>query len=534
MSDQDTQDVSLLAASSRTENLQVQILDQSPVLLEANPGVDSAEQYVADDLLQEQLARLFLMPAEPTQEDRGPLAVRWACERLAAGNSPRELGNAVIAEAARAHSPLSDNTGHGAGPANVSALLAAATCSVELAERHENSIRQAAATDTESARVSAVLVVALAATTFGSAQPKQALLPNRHEHPSTALADFWQATSEGKSTQAARSWLQLAEMDSTEAHNALLSAAATRFCVDEQPLILAALLSLSTPPRELRHQLLAGVVEQIAKLEIDEELALDQRMQAQFLAEDAQNRSPQTEGRLERASNERLSALATGIARTPQEQLEPLLLASLEEGLSPEDLADTLALLRAAAFSVTSSGQNSSHSDHNQADYKQVEQVEHVALRACIAADAVRLCMATTLPLSLRYELALAAPTSPAAGILAPLAELWVPPFDSSGLADTLLALGEADPEASAEAATAIDPLDHESTDTAWCAIRRATASDCSLRMQRLVQVTALERGFRASSHPAKIWFLSAAARTAANSRLHRGALAELAEDTLS
>ena len=531
MSDQDTQDVSLITASPRSKHADLTNTVSPAIASELQLPADQREQDILQDVLTEDLAKLFFDTTEPTQENLESGAALWACARLAAGHSPRDLGNAIIAVAARTRPFYSQSTDYSTSSPNMAALLTAATVTVELADRQENSIRQAAAIDSESARLSAVLVVAIAASAFNSAQPTQPVLANPHEHPSTALADFWQATSEGEPTPAAQSWLRLEELDSTEAQNALVSAASTRYCVDELPLILATRLASSSPSEAVRQQLLAGVVERIAQQEIDEELALDQRMQAQLLAEDAQNRSPETDGRLERASNERLSALATGIARTPREQLNPLLLASLHDGLSPEDLVDTLALLRAAAYSVTSPSTQSGSSDQIWVDPKHAEQS---ALRACIAADAVQLCMARTECLSLRYELALAAPSSPSARVLAPLAELWVPPFDSSGLADTLLALSEADPDTAAEAATAIDPLDHESTDTAWCAFRRAAASDCSLHMQRLVQVAALERGFRGSSHPAKIWFLSAAARTAAHARSHPDHLSALAENFLS
>ena len=187
---------------------------------------------------------------------------------------------------------------------------------------------------------------------------------------------------------------------------------------------------------------------------------------------------------------------------------------------------DTFALLRAAAYAVTSIDAVSVHEGAN-------PQVQS-ALTACIAADALQLCMRSTQSLSLRYELALAAPLSPSASSLDSVGELWVPPFDSSGLADTLLALADADPDSAAEAATAIPPQDHESTNQAWLAIRRAVAADSSLQMQPLAQVAALERGFRATDHPARIWFLAAAARTAAQSRSHAEPLAALAEDILS
>ncbi|MEX0768197.1 MAG: hypothetical protein WD029_06975, partial [Microthrixaceae bacterium] len=345
--------------------------------------------------------------------------------------------------------------------------------------------------------------------------------PSSFIQSSSALAEFWHATSAANSSLATQSWLSLESADPQAAQDALISAAATRFSSDEQLLILPALLPLATPSSKAKQNLFCATVKQIALEAIDEDRATDQRMQAQLLAETALSLSSGTAGKLQPASPERLTALATGIAQTDPEQLAPLLLASFEGGLAPEDLVLALALLRAAAYAGTSSDSD-----------KQDSRVANLC--AGIALDAVQLCMARTSSLTLRYELALAAATSPSAISLSSLAELWVPPFDSGGLADTLSAVAEADPESAAEAATAIPPADSESTDAAWCVIRRTVAGDSSLQMHSLMQVTALERGFRSTTHPAKIWFLAAAARSAAQTRMTAQPLAELAEEILS
>lgn len=469
------------------------------------------------EVLHRELAAFLLDSPAVTEEATAARAVRWACERLASGYSSRDLALAVTAVVAQAQPPDTQS---------VAALLVAATACLGLADRQENSIREGASTDAESAKIAVALLVSLAATTFRSGHATQVVLPNHHDHPASALADFWQATSDAASTQAARSWLRLAEMDASEAHNAIVSAASTRFYVNEQLLIMTASVAASGLDTAIHQQLSCGLAQQIALQAIDEEFAFDQRMQAQLLADQAQSRSLETAGRFEPSTHARLTALGTGIAQTPAEQLAPLLLASLEDGLDPADLVDTFALLRAAAYAVTSIDAVSGHEGAN-------PQIQS-ALTACIAADALQLCMTSTQSLSLRYELALAAPLSPSASSLDSVGELWVPPFDSSGLADTLLALADADPDSAAEAATAIPPQDHESTNQAWLAIRRVVAADSSLQMQPLAQVAALERGFRTTDHPARIWFLAAAARTAAHSRSHAEPLAALAEDILS
>ena len=481
--------------------------------VQAEPFVEPKNPAV----LHRELAAFLLDSPAVTEEATAARAVRWACERLASEYSPRELALAVTAVAAQAQPPDTES---------VAALLVAASACLGLADRQENSIRECAATDAESAKIAVALLVSLAATSFRSGHATQVVLPNHHDHPASALADFWQATSDAASTQAARSWLRLAEMDASEAHNAIVSAASTRFYVNEQLLIMTASVAALGLDTAIHQQLSCGLAQQIALQAIDEEFAFDQRMQAQLLADQAQSRSLETAGRFEPSTHARLTALGTGIAQTPAEQLAPLLLASLEDGLDPADLVDTFALLRAAAYAVTSIDAVSVHEGAN-------PQVQS-ALTACIAADALQLCMTSTQSLSLRYELALAAPLSPSASSLSSVGELWVPPFDSSGLADTLLAIADADPDSAAEAATAIPPQDHESTNQAWLAIRRAVAADSSLQMQPLAQVAALERGFRSTDHPARIWFLAAAARTAAQSRSHAEPLAALAEDILS
>lgn len=504
-------------------------LDPSPpeLLEHGNTSHGSNGSHAPLEELSPQLLRL----AEQPESRQAASSLRWACERLIEGHRPTDLCNAVINLAAETCSPQNQYSVSGKTAAGSFALLTAAAAGIQLAERQENSIRQGAATDAGAARLCSVLLVSSAATTFGkllaesaeaeSAEAESAEGPSGLGQGSSALAEFWHATTIADPSYATLSWLSLLQADPQAANDALVSAAATRFSTNEELLILPATLPLASPVSLSEQRLFCGVVKQIALEEMDEDFGTDQRMQAQLLAENALKLSPETLGRLEPSTPERLTALATGIAQTAQEQLAPLLLASFEDGLAPEDLVSALALLRAAAYAITSSGPDQ-------------ENLRLANLLAGIAADAVQLCMGRTNSLSLRYELALAALASPSACTLSPVTELWVPPFDSSGLADTLSAIAEADPEAASEAATAIPPADHESTDTAWCVIRRAAASDYSLDMQALAQVTALERGFRSTNHPARIWFLAAAARSAAQSGVTLQPLAVLAEEILS
>lgn len=512
------------ASPARASNAVVTATDPNPPAESRAAVTASAQSHPALQIhhqAQQEFARFILQSSTAPAGNLAADAVRWACSQLATGASPRALCAAVLDVAAEIQSGSTRLAGLKNNPRTTAALVTAVSAAIQLSERQENSIRPGAATDSEAAVIAAVLVVASAAEALQPAANSPIEKAPQLTPSSSPLADFWLATSSGRPAQAMRSWLQLAEVDSIEARDALNSAATLRFSAEEQFLIVPAALALASPATHTHHQLLCCVVGQISCVEVDEEFATDFRMQAQILAEDALDRSPETHGRFERATHERMTALATGIARTPPERLPLLLLASLEDGLTPEDLVDTLALLRAAAYSITSSRDTS-------------EQDSLAALTACIAADAVQLCMTRTTSLSLRYELALAAPSSPSATQLSNLAELCVPPSDSGGLADMLLAVAEGDPESASDAAAAIPPEDHASTDTAWCALRRAVAGDYSMQMQRLVHVTALERGFRNTDHPAKIWFLAAAARSAAQARSQPHPLATLATDILS
>jgi hypothetical protein len=251
------------------------------------------------------------------------------------------------------------------------------------------------------------------------------------------------------------------------------------------------------------------------------------------LAADAVERAPDTLGRLPRVSHERLTALATGLARTPRPTLAPLLLASLEDGLPPEDLVDAVALVHAAAFAITPLRDHREPGPATQSGDAD-RPLLSVALRACTGADAVQRCLARAEFPELRYELALWSTESSAGALLEPIGELWVPPSDDGGLDDLRDALADGDPDAAAEAATAVAPDDPDACDAAWQAVRGASASDQWQGLQLLVQVQALQRGFGGTDHPARIWFLAAAARAAAHATACDQPVRELTEQILS
>jgi hypothetical protein len=215
---------------------------------------------------------------------------------------------------------------------------------------------------------------------------------------------------------------------------------------------------------------------------------------------------------------ERVSVVGTGIARTPAKELSPLLLGSLAAGLAPEDLVHAVSLVTAARFAMTSFS----------------EEALIGAVHAGTGAHALRRCLDHVRAATgddvqrLRYELALCATESPHAHGLTALEELWAPPSDDAGLEDLLVALDEGEPDAAAEAASAVAVEDDDAMRTAWTAVLAAAASDQWLVLHGVKHTMAMYEDFAASAHPARGWYLAAAARTAAHATAREQPVAAL------
>jgi len=130
--------------------------------------------------------------------------------------------------------------------------------------------------------------------------------------------------------------------------------------------------------------------------------------------------------------------------------------------------------------------------------------------------------------------LALCSTRSPSAATLEPVSELWVPPHDGDALADLVAALADGDPDDAAEAATAVPPDDPDAIDAAWSAVRSAAVTDQWMVLHAIKHVVAMEQSFRISDHPARIWFLAAASRTAAHATAVEQPLADTVAEILS
>ncbi|MFN7150878.1 MAG: hypothetical protein ACK4V6_15545, partial [Microthrixaceae bacterium] len=204
-----------------------------------------------------------------------------------------------------------------------------------------------------------------------------------------------------------------------------------------------------------------------------------------------------------------------GIAQTPSNELEPLLVGSLQDGLSPEELVAAVSLVSAARLADTTFDASD-------------PSAPVAALHACTGANAVRRCLERARDAPLRYELALCATRSPNARRLAPVAELSVPPSDGGALEDLLASLVDGDPDGAADAASAIPPDDAEGTATAWRAVAAAAVTDQWMLLHATKLVVAMHEDFEHSTHPARIWFLAAAARVAAHASMFDQPLAAI------
>jgi len=509
--------------------------------------------------------------------DPAAAAAAWACDTMAAGATPAEICAAAHALALRRATQTdaaaaAANGVPGAPSVLLDAVCAAASCTTlhgepdadvgapadadglssddgpDDREQDDGSSTSAGAgTDRLAiARLAAVQLVAHTATaapvtTLGAAAGSLSV----SRHPVDVLRalatddpveEFLTGALAGETRVSAARWDAAVAADPAAAEDALISVAVAAFALDERRLIHAAQARawLGDAPAGADVFRIAAVLASSGSLDL--ELTERRVAEAAVLAADAVERAPDSLGRLPRVGHDRLTSLATGLARTPHETLAPLLLASLEEGLPPEDLVDAVALVHAAAFAITPVAVPLGGADDESVDHRTESGPPLLsdAVLACTGAAALQRCMARAEFPELRYELALWATDSRAAAVLEPIGELWVPPSDDGGLDDLCEALGDGDPDAAAEAATAVPPGDRAATDAAWAAVRRAAATDQWSGLQIAMQVHAMARGFAGTDHPARIWFLAAAARAAGHATACDQPVSRLAEQILS
>ena len=445
-----------------------------------------------------ELDRLAAAQAGRSHDQVVDASLEWATARLLDGTDPVELSDVAWSHAivhgdlrALAATPAYRQVALGAG--SPSAALAAVHPVVRAVTSAARSLaeRGSIATDPEPAEA--------ASPPPGSGPPEHGWSAFDLQLDEDPVEELVEAALRGGLVPRDPRWFAAAAVDPDHAEESLLAVGALGYHLDEQKLIVPTQLRLRLGDRPCDAAVFAPVVALIGGPVQDPDGAAARRRTAEELALDALERAPEDFGRLPRGGHERVSTVATGLARTPIETRDELLLASLEEGLAPEDLVEAVSLLAACGYAGTSFDGDT----HRR------------ALHACTGAEAVQLCLDRAHSPGLRYELALCAIHAPAADLLDPVGELWVPPADDGGLEDLCGALEDGDPDGAAEAATAVLLDDPATVDAAWRAVHDLAITDQWGELHPLQHTVAMERCFRASGHPARVWYLAAAARTA-------------------
>jgi hypothetical protein len=418
-------------------------------------------------------------------------AVDWAVDQLLDGATPAELCEAALWVGVRR------GRADGRGPHGLvtHAVLAAAAC------RSLGGL--ALPMDERAAAMAAVQHVAytLGAYRGGVNDDQEGPRVLAWFEPRAASGDavlaFQQAVANGECDLADHRWLDAAQQDPDAAEEALISAGAAGYHLNEHKLVYPAQLRAWIGSDAEVDPVLFRVAARYGGNHLQDPTRADtRRADAAALVVEAEERGKGAAGDLER-----VSVVATGIARTPQQQLTPLLMGSLAEGLDPADLVLAVSLVTASRYSATPFGDTGPIG----------------AVHAGTGANAVRRCMARTSSPELRYELAICSTESPQLPRLARVEELAVPPYDDGALEDLLDALDAGDPDAASDAACAVPPDDPESVATAWAAVLATGATDQWMLLHGIKHSVAMYEDFVATAHPARIWYLAAAARTAAH-----------------
>lgn len=459
---------------------------------------------------------LEALATEVPRRDRSVDAAAWVVDRAGAGTPTRDLCEAALWVGLR------NARAEGRGPAGL------VTHSV-LAAHASDAIGSLTSTDDRGSddrrRVATLAAAQLCAYTAGSYRggindPKEG--PSRlgwYGHELDGGGDpvegFLEAAASGETELTDHAWLHAAHHDPAGAEAALVSAGAAGYHLNEHKIIYPAQLRAWIGDDAALSAVLFRAAARYAGNPLqDWDLAQSRRADAAVLAEMLADSATSP-----RAHDDgRVSVVATGIAQTPANELEPLLVGSLQDGLSPEELVAAVSLVSAARLADTT--------------FDPSDPSAPVAgLHACTGANAVRRCLERATEDPLRFELALCATRSPNARRLAPVAELSVPPSDGGALEDLLASLAEVDPDGAADAASAVPPDDTDATDTAWRAIAAAAVEDQWMLLHATKLVVAMHEDFVQSTHPARIWFLAAAARVAAHAGLADQPLAAAVSD---
>jgi hypothetical protein len=431
----------------------------------------------------------------PRGTDRAEAAADWACAQLAAGIAPRLLCEAAM------WCGLLNTRSEGRGPFGlVSHAVLAGHAAAQIGA------------DPTTAAMAAAQLCAYTAGAYRGGVNDPAEGPSRlawldaggpgdaDEGGVDAVVRFAELAELGECDLSDHAWLAAAAADPVAAEQALISVAAGGYHLNEHKLVYPAQLRAWLGDDAALDPVLFRAAARYAGNHLQTpDLAETRRADAAALAEMVD--APAADGDHDL---ERVSVVATGIARTSPHELGPLLLGSLQDELDPQDLVLAIALVTAARFADTR--------------FDPSDPVGPVGpVHACTGTNALRRCLQRARSDELRFELALCAPASPTAHSLDRIGELTVPPFDDGALEDLREALAEGDPDAAAEAASAVPPDDPAAVEAAWEAVAATAARDQWMVTHAVKHTVAMREDFESSGHPARAWFLAAAARTAAH-----------------
>jgi hypothetical protein len=428
--------------------------------------------------------------SQPPDGSVDPAGADWAIDQLLDGAAPRDLCTAALWVGFR----RGRSEGRCATGTVTHSVLAAASCA---------SLGQLAEGD-PLGHLAAMAAVQHVAYTLGSylggvnddrEGPSMLGWFEPHDGGADPVQEFLDAAAAGECDLADHCWLAAVRADPHGAEQALIAAAAAGYHLNEHKLVYPAQIRQWAEADPSSGPVILRAAARYAGNHLQDPLRSEsRRADAAALALEAEDR-PTVRG-----GADRVSVVATGIARTPHKDLGPLLTASLSDGLAPEDLVRAVSLVTAARFASTS--------------------LDRVGLIAAVHAgtgvNAVRRCLERASSAELRYELAICSTEGPTLPSLAGIEELAVPRSDDGALDDLIDALDEGDPDAAADAATAVPLDDTAALRTAWRAVFATGATDQWLQLHGIKHVVAMHDDFEVSDHPARVWYLAAAARTAA------------------
>lgn len=436
--------------------------------------------------------------------DRSAPALEWAAARLGEGVTPTQLCEAAL------WCGLRSTRTEGRGPHGLvgHAVLAAA------------STRDLPGDERSRATAAALLVAYTAGAYRGGANdpaegPSQLAWFEPAEAGPDPVTVFVEAAERGECDLADHAWLAAAAADPVAAEQALVSLGAGGYPLNEHKLVYPAQLRAWLGDDRPVDPVLFRAAARYVGNHLQHHGAEERRADAATLAEMVD--APVADGDFDL---ERVSLVANGLAMTPHGAVAALVIGSLQDELDPQDLVLAIALLTAARHAAT--------------PFDPTDPLAPVAaVHAGTGTAAVASCLERARDDALRFELALCAPLSPTASRLAAVEELVVAPHDDGALDDLRDALEAGDPDGAADAASAVPVDDASAVEAAWAAVAATAARDQWMVTHAVKHTVAMHRDFHRSAHPARGWFLAAAARTAAHAATVDQPLADRLDELL-